>query len=98
MLIMPLSPEECARNMTFLVGNSTRYCKNAGCDLTIGPESKGRHKETGNHLRRPGNGRPRCNRDVTVFPLCLEIVTLMQLNSSNSSSEAMGLKKYQSAT
>ncbi|KOB57517.1 Transposable element Tcb2 transposase-like [Operophtera brumata] len=37
------------------------YCKNGGCDVTNGPEGEAiRYEETGNHLRRPGTGRPRC--------------------------------------
>lgn len=59
---MPLSPEDSARIMTFLeLGISMRRtARMAGVTLRTVQNVKRRYEETGNHLRRPCNGRPRC--------------------------------------
>lgn len=59
---MPLSPEECARIITYLeLGISMRRtARTVGVTTRTVQKVKQRYEETGNHLRRPCNGRPRC--------------------------------------
>ncbi|KOB66041.1 Uncharacterized protein OBRU01_21861 [Operophtera brumata] len=57
---MPLLPEQCPRFMTFLkLGISKRRtARMVGVTLRTVQKVKRRYEETGNHLRRLGNGRP----------------------------------------
>ncbi|KOB66002.1 Transposable element Tcb2 transposase [Operophtera brumata] len=59
---MPLSPDECARIMTFLkLGIGMHHtARMMGVTLRTVQKVKRSYEETGNHLRRPGNGKPRC--------------------------------------
>ncbi|KOB49322.1 Transposase [Operophtera brumata] len=50
-----------------------RTARMVGVTLRTVQKVKRRYEETGNHLRRPGNGRPRCTivpeKTVILFPL-----------------------------
>lgn len=59
---MAVKLEECARILTFLeLGQSQRKtAKTIGKSLSTVQRVVQRYLETRSHLRRPGNGRPRC--------------------------------------
>lgn len=60
--IMSLTIEECTRILTMLeLGRSQRdTARTIGVALSTVQRVVQRYQETGSHLRRPGNGRPRC--------------------------------------
>lgn len=59
---MAVTLEVCTRILTFLeLGRSQREtARNIGVSLSTVQRVVQRYQETGSHLRRPGNGRPRC--------------------------------------
>lgn len=80
---MPLSPEECARIMAHLeLGISMRRtARMVGVTLRTVFKVKQRYEETGNHLRRPCNGRPRCTTAIEDRYIASTILRNRHLNA-----------------